>query len=102
MEFGYARVSTREQNEMRQIVSLIEAGVREENIFIDKQSGKDFEREQYRRMVKVIGERCSIHKEHRPSRAKLCRNSGGVASINKGKRSVNSCDRYAPSGHAQE
>ena len=49
--FGYARVSTREQNEDRQIIALREASVPEQNIFIDKQSGKDFKRPQYRDMV---------------------------------------------------
>ena len=49
--YGYARVSTREQNEDRQIIALREASVPEQNIFIDKQSGKDFKRPQYRDMV---------------------------------------------------
>ena len=49
--YGYARVSTREQNKDRQIIALREASVPEQNIFIDKQSGKDFKRPQYRDMV---------------------------------------------------
>ncbi len=52
--YGYARVSTREQNEDRQIIALREASVPEQNIFIDKQSGKDFKRPQYRDMVKKL------------------------------------------------
>lgn len=45
--YGYARVSSKEQNEERQIISLIENGVEERFMFIDKQSGKDFNRSQY-------------------------------------------------------
>ncbi len=45
--FGYARVSTKEQNLSRQIEALKEYGIDERDIFFDKQSGKDFVREQY-------------------------------------------------------
>ena len=45
--YGYARVSTREQNEDRQIEALTKFGVYEQNIIIDKASGKDTEREGY-------------------------------------------------------
>lgn len=54
MEYGYARVSTKEQNEARQIVSLQDFGVESKNIFIDKQSGKDFERVEYRKLVNIL------------------------------------------------
>lgn len=49
--YGYIRVSTREQNEDRQRLALAALPVPEENIYMDKQSGKDFERPQYRRLV---------------------------------------------------
>lgn len=52
--YGYIRVSTREQNEDRQILALKELSVPEKNLFIDKQSGKDFERPQYRKMVRKL------------------------------------------------
>ena len=52
--YGYIRVSTREQNEDRQWIALREAGVPAKNIFLDKQSGKDFLRPQYRRLVRRI------------------------------------------------
>ena len=42
--YGYMRVSSCEQNEDRQRIALLEAGVPEQNIYLDKQSGKDFER----------------------------------------------------------
>ena len=47
---GYMRVSSRDQNEDRQKIALKEMGVPEANIYVDKQSGKDFERKQYKRM----------------------------------------------------
>lgn len=50
--YGYVRVSTKEQNEDRQIIAMREIGVPEENIYMDKQSGKDFERPQYRCLVR--------------------------------------------------
>lgn len=52
--YGYVRVSTHEQNEARQIVALQSRSIPEQNIFMDKQSGKDFERAQYRRLVKKL------------------------------------------------
>ena len=52
--YGYVRVSCVEQNEMRQLISLQEVGVSKRNIFIDKQSGKDFERPQYKRLLKKL------------------------------------------------
>ena len=52
--YGYIRVSTREQNEDRQRLALAALTVPEENIYMDKQSGKDFERPQYRRLVRRL------------------------------------------------
>ena len=52
--FGYARVSTQTQNEDRQIVALKNFGVTEKNLFVDKQSGKNFERPAYSRLLKKI------------------------------------------------
>ena len=51
MKLGYARVSTKEQNEARQIELLLKIGVEKENIYIDKKSGKNTERENYRKML---------------------------------------------------
>lgn len=59
--YGYIRVSTREQNEDRQILALKELSIPEKHLFIDKQSGKDFERPQYRKMVRKLKKTiCSI------------------------------------------
>lgn len=51
---GYARVSSKDQNEARQIEALKAAGIPERYIFIDKESGKDYNRDKYRAMVNVI------------------------------------------------
>ncbi len=52
--YGYVRVSSTDQNEERQMIALAEAGVPEKNIFMDKQSGKSFDRSQYKKMVKKL------------------------------------------------
>ena len=52
--YGYARVSSRDQNEDRQMTVLQELSIPEKNIFLDKQSGKDFERPAYKRMVRRV------------------------------------------------
>jgi DNA invertase Pin-like site-specific DNA recombinase len=53
-EYGYGRVSTKKQHEDRQLIALAECGIPPRNIFIDKQSGKDFDREQYKRLMKRL------------------------------------------------
>ena len=60
--YGYIRVSTREQNEDRQVIALREVGVPEKNVYIDKQSGKDFERPQYKKLLRRMKKEtiCSI------------------------------------------
>ena len=52
--YGYARVSTREQKEDHQMIALTEHSVDEKNIFVDKQSGKDFNRPHYRKMLRKL------------------------------------------------
>lgn len=52
--YGYVRVSTKEQNEDRQLIALQEMSIPEKNIFVDKQSGKDFKRPMYKRMLRKI------------------------------------------------
>lgn len=52
--YGYIRVSTREQNEERQMLALREVGVLPQNICMDKQSGKDFNRPQYKKLVRRL------------------------------------------------
>ena len=52
--YGYVRVSTREQNEDRQMIAMKANSVPEENIFMDKLSGKDFNRPQYRKLVRKL------------------------------------------------
>ncbi|WP_342437602.1 recombinase family protein [Paenibacillus sp. FSL L8-0436] len=55
-EFGYARVSTKDQNEDRQISALREQGIPDEYMFIDKASGKDFQRSEYQLLKRVLRE----------------------------------------------
>ena len=54
MEYGYVRVSSRDQNEERQMVEMRKLGLLERNTFIEKQTGKDFNRPQYRQLVKKL------------------------------------------------
>ena len=54
--FGYIRVSSKDQNEERQVEKMQELGIDERHIFIDKKSGKDFDREQYKAMVTMMRE----------------------------------------------
>jgi len=53
-EYGYIRVSSTDQNEDRQLLAMDKIGIPKSSIYIDKQSGKDFERPQYKRLVKRI------------------------------------------------
>ena len=52
--YGYVRVSTKEQNEARQVIAMHEFGVDEQNIFVEKQSGKDFNRPKYKRLLRKL------------------------------------------------
>lgn len=52
--FGYARVSARDQNEERQFLAMMEAGVPRKQIYTDKKSGKDFERPQYQKLIRRL------------------------------------------------
>ena len=52
--FGYVRVSTKEQNEARQLIAMRNQGVPGKNIYEDKQTGKDFQRPQYARLVAAV------------------------------------------------
>ena len=54
--YGYVRVSSTDQNEDRQIIAIREAGVLKEKVFMDKQSGMDFDRPNYKRMVRRLKE----------------------------------------------
>lgn len=52
--YGYVRVSTKDQNEARQLIALQEFGVDKQNVFVEKQSGKDFNRPQYKKLLRKI------------------------------------------------
>ena len=53
-EYGYGRISAKDQNAARQVQALLDFGIEEKNIFIDKKSGKDFEREQYQLLKQIL------------------------------------------------
>ena len=53
-QYGYIRVSSAEQNEARQVIAMREAGLDGNHIYMDKQSGKDFDRPQYQRLVRRL------------------------------------------------
>ena len=52
--YGYIRVSSRDQNEDRQLLAIQQLSIAQDNIFIDKQSGKDFQRPQYKKLVRKL------------------------------------------------
>ena len=52
--YGYVRVSTQDQNEIRQVIAMHKVGISDSNIFMDKQSGKDFNRPAYKKLVKKL------------------------------------------------
>ena len=59
--YGYMRVSSKVQNEDRQKIAVTEMGVPEKNIYMDKQSGKDFERTQYKRLLRKLNENSVLY-----------------------------------------
>lgn len=52
--YGYVRVSSTDQNEERQLIALREKGVDDKNVYMDKQSGKDFDRPQYKKLLRKM------------------------------------------------
>lgn len=52
--YGYVRVSSTDQNEDRQLIALRDKGVDDKNVYMDKQSGKDFNRPQYKKLVRKL------------------------------------------------
>lgn len=59
--YGYVRVSTNEQNTDRQIIALKEIGVPEKHIFVDKLSGKDFQRPQYKKLLRKLDDQSVLY-----------------------------------------
>ena len=52
--YGYIRVSSKDQNEDRQLIALNEVGVERKNVYLDKKSGKDFDRPQYKKLLRKL------------------------------------------------
>lgn len=71
-QYGYIRVSSKDQNEERQVAALEEKGIHQRDIFIDKVSGKDFSREQYQLLKRILrpGDVLYIHSLDRFGRNK--------------------------------
>ena len=53
-KYGYFRVSSRDQNIARQVEAMLDIGIRKQDMYVDKQSGKDFDRGEYKRLVKKL------------------------------------------------
>ena len=71
-KFGYVRVSSKDQNEERQMEAMRQKGIEERDIFVDKQSGKNFERDQYQLLKRILrkGDTLYIHSLDRLGRNK--------------------------------
>lgn len=59
--YGYMRVSTKEQNEDRQRIALLEVGIAENQIYMDKQSGKNFDRPQYQKLLRKLNDNSVLY-----------------------------------------
>ena len=90
------------QNEARQVISMQEAAIEKNRIYVDKQSGKDFDRPAYRKLMKKLkrGDVLFIKSIDRLGR-ELYGNSGSVAYHYPGKGSGYRCDGYAPVGYPE-
>lgn len=62
--YGYIRISSKDQNEDRQLIALRESDVMPDNIYTDKQSGKDFNRPQYKKLLRKL--KCEHGDRHSP------------------------------------
>lgn len=60
-KYGYARVSTSNQHEDRQIIALTEAGITKQNIYVDKMSGKSFERPRYKSLLNKLSTNSTLY-----------------------------------------
>ena len=90
--YGYIRVSTAEQNEDRQLLAMQEIGISSGKIFMDKQSGKDFNRPQYKKLMRKLKSGYTVYQKHRPIGTKLRGNSESVADYNEREKSRYCCD----------
>lgn len=54
--YGYVRVSSQDQNEARQVIALLDVGILESEIYIDKSSGKNFDRKEYKKLLRRLNE----------------------------------------------
>ena len=61
-KYGYARVSTKQQNEDRQVERLLNEGIPKDRIFVDKQTGRNFNREEYKTIKRFLKDLCIVLK----------------------------------------
>lgn len=78
--YGYIRVSSKDQNEARQIIAMLQQGISRKNLFIDKQSGKDFDRTHYNRLMKKLVRAMKLYKQKKITAAEAVKLSGASRS----------------------
>ena len=101
--YGYARVSTRDQNLDRQLQALAAFPVEGRRVFADKASGKDFDRPAHRRlMARLRPGDVLVVKEHRQAGARLQRDPGAMARDHQAQGRARGGARHAASGHAHD
>ena len=101
--YGYARVSSKDQNLDRQLDALSAFPIGKSNVYVDKASGKDFDRPMYKRLMKTMRPRGrSRGQEHRPTRAQLRRDHRGVAKRHQAHGLRDSGVRHAPARHPRD
>ena len=102
MDFGYVRVSSKDQNPARQVKILLNMGIEERNIYVEKKSGHHFNRETYDMLINHImrpGDRLTVTEL---VREELPGNLSGMASYHKGTSDGHSGGRYEDSGYLPE
>lgn len=62
--YGYVRVSTKDQNEERQVLAMRQFGIPDDQIFVEKQSGKDFNRPVYQNLLQILNPGTSLRQRH--------------------------------------
>ena len=103
MVYGYARVSSKDQCEARQLMAFDRIHISKENVFVDKQSGKDFNRTNYRRLKRKLKEDdLLIVKSIDRLGRDLHRDTGRMADYNQDKKGGYKNTGHAPSGYHSE
>ena len=99
--YGYVRVSSKDQNEDRQLIAIRELNVEPDHVFIDKQSGKDFCRPEYLKLMEVISPGDLIYVKSIDRLGRDYEDTEPMADHHKREKSEYCSDRYAAFGHTQ-